>query len=628
MFAIFFTRNTSDDCRKIISSSQLADSFPRGMPSDVTGQWSGKTAVMAGAFMWNTPESRLESVPEVCPETGRIIMAWVRLDNRAEICSKLEITELETLTDPQIILKAHQKFGAECVKLFDGDFSFFIIDPKTHECFCARDILGAKPFYYVLTEGLFIAASSVAVIKNIALAKQSVLPKLTPCKNWAVNYMAQISFDLTDTAYEEIKRLPPAHVMTIKSGQVPSIQKYFTYDTQAPHADRIDPKWVAPYAAAFDRAVKVRARSAYLVGCEYSGGLDSTSILSYLVEHLPHAREELHCFADCSLEKEPDLLLHPIMEFNVRNTHVLTRPMRLTTGPDYQKSLDVIGYPLEHTQVLMHLPFLEMAQKFGVRTLLSGYGGDEIVTHRADMAIWDLRDNRAFRAIFDMTAGSLLRRIVRFAKHLMRQKSDQATELAKFLHDDIALIPFKKNVAEYYGIDIRINSLMDALRQSQTQSEYHVNTPFFSIAPMVRLESYTLMARQYGIEYRWPLLDRTLIQTHLQTPSIEKRYRQWGRYLHRRAMDGRVPDIINWYPRKYLGEPVGFKTSIALADKTAALDLPVIMQDMIEPAALSEFYDKVSANVEGGKTNRDSMITLLLLTHIIRIKIWFSKEDN
>lgn len=104
MFAIFFTRNTSDNCRKIISSSQLADSFPRGMPSDVTGQWSGKTAVMAGAFMWNTPESRLESVPEVCPETGRIIMAWVRLDNRAEICSKLEITELETLTDPQIIL--------------------------------------------------------------------------------------------------------------------------------------------------------------------------------------------------------------------------------------------------------------------------------------------------------------------------------------------------------------------------------------------------------------------------------------------------------------------------------------------------------------------------------------------
>jgi len=62
-----------------------------------------------------------------------------------------------------------------------------------------------------------------------------------------------------------------------------------------------------------------------------------------------------------------------------------------------------------------------------------------------------------------------------------------------------------------------------------------------------RLESCTLLAAAHGVEYRWPLWDTRLVQQYLSTPTIEKVGPGGnGRYLHRRAVTGVVPDGIIW----------------------------------------------------------------------------------
>ncbi|NRD90386.1 hypothetical protein C8024_14330 [Sphingopyxis sp. BSNA05] len=51
------------------------------------------------------------------------------------------------------------------------------------------------------------------------------------------------------------------------------------------------------------------------------------------------------------------------------------------------------------------------------------------------------------------------------------------------------------------------------------------------------------MAASYGIDYRWPLWDKRLVQQYLSTPIIERAGPGGiGRYLHRRAITGTVPD--------------------------------------------------------------------------------------
>jgi len=75
-------------------------------------------------------------------------------------------------------------------------------------------------------------------------------------------------------------------------------------------------------------------------------------------------------------------------------------------------------------------------------------------------------------------------------------------------------------------------------------------------APYVatRLENCTLIAASYGVDYRWPFWDVRLVQQYLSTPSIEKVGPHGiGRYLHRRAVDGVVPQRVAWKPRKDMG---------------------------------------------------------------------------
>ena len=63
-----------------------------------------------------------------------------------------------------------------------------------------------------------------------------------------------------------------------------------------------------------------------------------------------------------------------------------------------------------------------------------------------------------------------------------------------------------------------------------------------------------MVSAAYVIDYRWPLWDVRLIQQYLSTPAIEKvGPKGIGRYLHRRAISGTVPDKVTWKPSKDMG---------------------------------------------------------------------------
>ena len=592
MFVGLFALGTDRDARDLISADALAECFPDGMPSDKQGNWLSADAVMAGALLWNTAPSRAETVPEVCRRSGRVILSWARLDNRADVCAALGLTCSDALSDPQIILAAFDRFGEDCVERLDGDFSFVIFDPSDRSLFCGRDIMGARPLFYAVTDEFALVASSAAAIRATGLVA------LTPNTRWIVQTLAMSALEPESTAYNEIKRLPSAHSLTLSSQLPPVVRRCFAFRTDAPSASSRDPQWVERHRDLFHAAIERRAQSDFLVGAEYSAGLDSTSILSHLVHVLPHSRDQFHCFSDLASSGEAQLLLPPALRYDVRHTHVFARHNRLQLGADFEQSLDAVGYPIEHMQTLMHKPFLKMAQDLGIRTLISGFGGDEFATSGAGYVSWELLDRKEYRALLDMRKGSLPSRAVQLARmRFGRGRADAGDDMAQTLFGNLVNAPLRDGVAEDFGMAEHIKSLVDPMRGHRSQSEISAQSPYGTIAPMVRLESYTLFARQFGIEYRWPMLDRQLVQNYLLTPAIEKRYRQWGRYLHRRAMDGVVPDAINWNPDKYLGDPVGVRESTPIPEKQEVMALSEPLASLVDQRRLEELYDNVLADL-------------------------------
>lgn len=576
MFAAIILRGTRESVSDYAKGENLLASLMPCKQADVYGVWQDRRALIAQATHHNTPESLHEKAPETCAETGRVIASWVRLDNRDELCTALRVENRPSLTDPQIILAAHRLWGGDCAKRLEGDFSFVIYDPVRQETYCARDSIGAKPFFYHLGPNLFVAATSVAAIRTIERLK------LTPNLLWAVLFLVNLNFARDQAAYDGVMKLAPAHDLTIGIEGTPAPREYFRFDLVAPHTSCRDDVWVERYREAFDHAVKVRTRSAFLIGSESSAGLDSSSIAATLVEMLPHSRDDFHCFGYCMYEYEPELMLSTAAMCDLRHSHVLMKPESLKIDDTFERAVKALGHPPEHWMMMCHPAFFTLGQSLGIRTLFSGYGGDEVVTSQAQHFHAELWERRAIRMLIDELPGSYPMRLARFGKMLIKGPMDPQAWLRNILRRNFELGCIRRDVMEDGGFRQLIEEMSVPETGLTTLNALAANDPAFRLARSTRMESGSIFAATFGIEYRWPLYDRALVQQYFSTPSIEKRRRDMGRYLHRRAMTGRIPEQILWQKGKSMGGHLHGTINVQKYEPEAFSELPELMQTLID----------------------------------------------
>src|ERR1700722_10726302 len=86
--------------------------------------------------------------------------------------TKAQSYPFRTQTDTEVILAAYQRWGADCLKYFNGMYALAIWDLEKKELFIARDRLGIKPLYYWHDDKTFAFASEIR-----ALLKSGLVPK-------------------------------------------------------------------------------------------------------------------------------------------------------------------------------------------------------------------------------------------------------------------------------------------------------------------------------------------------------------------------------------------------------------------------------------------------------------------
>lgn len=614
MFAAIIARNPQASPREIADADALLGALAPFKPADAAGFWESERALICHALHHNTAPSQHEAAPEICGSTGKVIAGWVRLDNREDLCAALDLSPRPELTDPQIILAAHTRWGEDCARKLEGDFSFLIFDPRSAQTFCARDSMGAKPFYYVLTESHLVVATSVAALR----AAKGL--SLTPDTHWMALVASVFNFADDRAAYEQVRKLRRAHHMTLGPDGEIEQRQYFAFDLSAPHATVRDPVWVERYREAFDRAVDVRARSRFLIGAESSGGLDSASIVARLVDVLPHDRVDLHTFALVTNRKEPEQLLALSAMCNVLHTHILLRPKMLQTGDAFERTLRVLGHPPEHAQFLVYPGFYGQAEALGIRTMISGFGGDEMVTNSARHLLDELHHRGEYRTLLAEMKGPFPLAALRFARRMARGPADPDVTARAIMEAKLSVSCLRRDFLEDGGLRRRIDAWMCPERGELTLNTMAAFDPGFRHASSARLECSANFAGSYGIEYRYPLLDRELIAQYLATPSIEKRHRGMGRYLHRRAMHGRIPDSIVWQKSKSMGRFIGGRLELEKAPHLPFEELARPLQEIIDPRAFENAVGMCQAELKA--PNDKVARTRLFLWQVQMLNAW------
>ena len=217
---------------------------------------------------------------------------FVSDDNRylmtynGEIYNYIELREelkalgvsFKTETDTEVLLKAYQHWGVDCLSRLNGMFAFVIYDTKDKELFIVRDRVGIKPLYYTNHDGSFYFSSETKAL--------TALPRSCSVNN-------QVLFDLLvfnrtdvfeDTLFSEIKRLPKGHYAIINSKGMSIKQWWNPFNYVSENSDISIDELSNQIEETMVSAVTLRMRSDVRVGCCLSGGLDSSILLGILFQ--------------------------------------------------------------------------------------------------------------------------------------------------------------------------------------------------------------------------------------------------------------------------------------------------------------------------------------------------------
>ena len=177
---------------------------------DGTVVWcEGSAALIHGQFSV-TPESEDERQPLADTASGLVISFDGRLDNRPELLDALAIDP--EAGDAALTLGAYRMWGEAAAAHLLGDFAFAIWDSTERRLVCGRDTTGVRTLFYRVGRGWIAWASAIDILAA------GVNPLPAPNEGMVGEYLTGIVTDKHETLFQDIYRVPPAHVL-VASGR-------------------------------------------------------------------------------------------------------------------------------------------------------------------------------------------------------------------------------------------------------------------------------------------------------------------------------------------------------------------------------------------------------------------------
>ncbi|MDD3591379.1 MAG: asparagine synthase-related protein [Sulfurovum sp.] len=473
----------------------------------------------------------------------------VRLDNRSELIKQLNITENDP-DNAELIIRAYLKWGEE--KFADrllGDFSFALYDALNQTLLCVRDHMGVRPLYYHANDSFFLVSDSIEVILSHPEVSQTLNDTVVAefaLKGWVFNQQ--------ETFFTSIQKCPRATCLKVtKEGMVSN--EYWDIKEIKPLQYDTEEEYVKHLKELIETVIADRIDSAYPISAHMSGGLDS-SVIATIAGRMWKAKgnETFHTYNWCRPGPDDDLNWHEwgdarkiaeIEGFEHSEIDCNAEEIKKTLLTHDIRTDGTTMY--EYERVL-----LPQAEAKRVRVILSGFGGDEILTARfRDTHIDKIRKGR-FIAAWKALKNELpknkklnsLRLPYRYIKlvnksirpdRLRRKKdSENAEKIASMS------LPMLKSDFAHFAHASHTN-LFASFRESIIEKQhFYINLGYHQ----ERLESWTALGRKAGVRYVYPYLDKRIVEFALSIPSSLYVKGGQSHYLYQQAILQYLPSFL------------------------------------------------------------------------------------
>jgi asparagine synthase (glutamine-hydrolysing) len=355
---------------------RMADTMANRGP-DGQGSWSHDAVALAHRRLKIIDLSSAGSQPMVDSDLGLTIVFNGCIYNHRELRSQLEPDGYRffSTSDTEVILKAYDKWGRDCVSHFAGMFAFAIHEHASGRLLLARDRLGVKPLYLAETAGALRFASTLPAL----LAGGGIDTSIDPVAlHHYLSWHAVVP--PPRTILNGVQKLPPATTMLVEPDGGGDLQRYWRADfsRHEDHADWSDADWSEAVLEALRVAVKRRMVSDVPVGVLLSGGLDSSLIVALLETS---GQEKLATFSigfdDVGVREGNEFKYSDVIAEQFATDH---HKIHVDTGrmlPALDGAIAAMSEPMvSHDAVAFYLLSEEVSKSYKV--VQSGQGADEV----------------------------------------------------------------------------------------------------------------------------------------------------------------------------------------------------------------------------------------------------------
>jgi asparagine synthase (glutamine-hydrolysing) len=208
--------------------------------------------------------------------SGNVITYNGEIYNYRELREELGPENFTTTSDTEVILRAYDKWGADCVGHLRGMFAFALWDAAKRALFIARDRFGIKPFHFLRTRDAFYFSSE-------SKALMPFVKDIRTDYNALHDYFC-FQFCLgSRTLFSQIVQLQPAHCGYVDLGLDIKVWKYWEvhYDIDFNHTEGY---FIEQIRERLSDSIQLHLRSDVEVGAYLSGGIDSSLVASMASE--------------------------------------------------------------------------------------------------------------------------------------------------------------------------------------------------------------------------------------------------------------------------------------------------------------------------------------------------------
>lgn len=425
-----------------------------------------------------------------------------------------------------------------------GAFAGVWVNQANNTVLLVRDHFGLQPLYYWFEAGKLIFSENIPDILRY-------LDKLPALHGDQIQTLfSQFQCYRDETFYQGIYRVEPGCILQINFDGSKIRTPFWVLD---PNIDALhyqnESEYAEHFAELLTQSIRFNTQDTPLIAAEFSGGIDSTAICAAAYQQGLRVPLFMHESPEGSYGANYDRSY----ENAFIDRFAVTEFYRINA-----EKFDVIQ-SLQHyaKQFAGACPYIfpilannihQAVKERGYRVLLSGFGGDQGVSGHAFNRVYlpELLQKHAYQeAWHELRAEYLfknqmppttLRGLITLLKlscpiiyHSMQTCSRFKQGFLRYWDDSMPAA--NKIYSDFYYNNLR--EFEKNLLQGRESHEIRM-----------RIEYCSILAKQLGFEYRYPLLYPPLVDFYFRVPAKYKRKNGVGRYLMRQYLNQYFPNGI------------------------------------------------------------------------------------